>query len=125
LLDLLQELVGRRAVADDPVDLVPVLVDEELGRRGIDLELLVNGVADLVAAGGAIKDDVLVEKIGVLGVVIELLDQQFAAPSATREEIDEDELVLFLGPGQRLVERPVHDLGRLGGRERGDEKEAC
>jgi hypothetical protein len=125
LLDLLQELVGRRAVADDPIDLVAVLVDEQLGRSGVDLVLLVDGVADLVAAGGAVEDDVRIEEFGVLGVVVELLDQQFAAPSATREEIDEDELVLFLGLGQRLVERSRHDLGRLGGRERGDEEEAC
>jgi len=123
LLDLLQELVGRRPVADDPVDLVAVLVDEELGRGGIDLVLLVDRVADLVAGGGPIEDDVLVEEIGVLGIVVKLLDQQFTESSATRVEIDEDELVLFLGLGQRLVEVSVEDRGCLGGGERGDEEE--
>jgi len=123
LLDLLQELVGRRAVADDPVDLFPVLVDEELGRRAADGESLVDGVADLVAAAGPIEDDVLVEEIGVFGIVVELLDQQSAAPSATREEVDEDELVLFLSLGQRLVEWSGEDRGRLSGGKGGDEEE--
>ncbi|NTV81316.1 MAG: hypothetical protein HGA24_07835, partial [Candidatus Aminicenantes bacterium] len=103
-LDLFQELVGRRSVADDPVDLFPVLVDEELGRRRPDVESLIGRVAVLFAPGGAIEDDALVEEIGVFGIVVELLNQQFAASSATREEVDEDELVLFLGLGQRLVE---------------------
>jgi hypothetical protein len=115
LLDLLQEGVGRRAVADDPVDLPARLVDEELRRRGVDLEPLVDRVAVLLASDGAVEDDVGVEELGVLGVVVELLDQQFTAPSATRVEIDEDELVLFLGLGQRLFERSREDRGRLGG----------
>jgi hypothetical protein len=116
-LDLFQELVGRRSVADDPVDFLAVLVDEELGRRRVDAELLVDRIPDLVAAGSPIEDDVVVEKIGVLGIVVELLNQQFAGPSATREEVDEDELVLLLGLGQRLVEGARKDRGRLGGGE--------
>jgi hypothetical protein len=99
LLDLFQELVGGRTVADDPIDLFSILVDEELGRRALDIELLVDRVADLVAAAGAIDDEVVVEEIGVLGVVVELLNQQFTGPSATREEVEEDELVLSFGLG--------------------------
>jgi hypothetical protein len=99
LLDLVQVPVGRRAVADDPIDLAAVLVDEQLGRRAPDLEPLEDRVADLVAAAGAVDDEVLVQEIGVFGIVVELLDQQSAAPSATRVEIDQDELVLFLGLG--------------------------
>jgi len=124
LLDLFQEFVGRWSVADDPVDLFPVLVDEELRGRRVDVVLLVDGVAVLVAAAGAVEDDVLVEEIGVFGVVVELLNQQFAGPSATRVEVDEDEFVLFLGLGQRLVEGSGEDRGRLGGGEGGDEEEA-
>ena len=124
LLDLFQEFVGRGSVADDPVDLFPVLVDEELRGRRVDVVLLVDGVAVLVAAAGAIEDDVLVEEIGVFGVVVELLNQQFAGPSATRVEVDEDEFVLFLGLGQRLVKGSGEDRGRLGGGEGGDEEEA-
>jgi hypothetical protein len=76
-------LVGRGAVADDPVDLLAVLVDEELGRRRVDMKSLVDRVADLVAGGGPIDDDLGVEEIGVFGIVVELLNQQSAAPSAT------------------------------------------
>jgi hypothetical protein len=124
LLDLFQELVGGRAVADDPIDLVAVLVDEELGRRPADVELLEDAVPDLVVAAGPIDDDVVVEEIGVLGIVVKLLNQQSAAPSATRVEIDEDELVLFLRLDQRLLERSFEDRRRLGGGEGGDEEEA-
>jgi len=123
-LDLLQERVGRRSVADDPIDLFAVLVDEELGRRRPDVEPVEGRVAVLRVADGPVEDDARVEEIGVFGVVVELLNQQFAASSATREEIDEDELVLFLGFGQRLVERPGEDRRRLGGGERGDEEKA-
>jgi hypothetical protein len=77
------ELVGRRAVADDPIDLVPVLVDKEFGRGALDLESLVDRVPDLVAAAGAVDDEIGVEEIGVLGIVVELLNQQSAASSAT------------------------------------------
>jgi hypothetical protein len=124
LLDLLEELVRRRPISDDPVDLLPVLVDEELGRRRPDVEPLIGRVPVLFAPGRAIEDDVGVEEIGVFGIVVELLNQQFAAPSATRVEIDENELVLFLGLGQRLVEGPREDRRRLGGGERRDEEEA-
>jgi hypothetical protein len=119
LLDLLQELVGGRSVADDPVDLLAVLVDDELGRRRVDGELLEDRVPDLVAARGPVEDDVRVEEIGVFGVVIELLNQQFAGLSATRVKVDQDEFVLFLGFGQRLVEGSREDRGRLRGGERG------
>jgi hypothetical protein len=122
-LDLGQEIVGRRTVADDPIDLAAGLVDEQLGRRGVDLEPLVDRVAVLLAADGAVEDDVGVEELGVLGIVVELLNQQFAAPSATRVEIDEDELVLFLRLGQRFLERSREDRGRLGGGQGGEEEE--
>jgi hypothetical protein len=116
-------LVGRGAVADDPVDLLAVLVDEKIRRRRVDVKSLVDRVADLVAGRGPVDDDLSVEKIGVFGIVVELLNQQSAAPSATRVEVDENELVLFLGFGQRLVERSGEDRGRLGGGEGGDEEE--
>jgi hypothetical protein len=123
-LDFLQELVGRRPISDDPVDLLPVLVDEELGRRRPDVEPFIGGVPVFFAPDGAIEDDALVEEIGVFGIVVELLNQQFTAPSATRVEIDENELVLFLGLGQRLVEGSREDRRRLCGGERSDEEEA-
>jgi hypothetical protein len=123
-LNLFQELVGGGAVADDPIDFLPVLVDEELRGRRVDAEFLVDRVADLIAARGPVEDDVFVEEIGVFRVVVELLNQQFAGPSATREKVDEDELVELLGLGQRLVEGAGEDRGRLGGGEGGDEEEA-
>jgi hypothetical protein len=124
LFDLFQESVGGRPVTDDPVDLFPVLVDDELGRSGPDVVLFVDGVAVLVPAAGAVDDDVGVEEIGVFGVFVELLDQQFAAPSATREKVDEDELVVLFGLGQRLVEGARQDVGRLGRGEGRHEEDA-
>jgi hypothetical protein len=101
-----------------------VLVDEKTGRRGVDMEAVEERIPDLFAARGAVEDDIVVEEVGVLGVVVELLNQQFTAPSATREEIDEDELVFLLRPGQSLVEGTAHDRGGLGRRERGEEEQA-
>jgi hypothetical protein len=100
------------------------LVDEELGRRPDDVVLLVDGVAVLVAARGAVDDEVLVQELGVLGIVVELLNQQFAAPSATREEVDEDELVILLGLGQGLVERALKDRRCLSGGQRGEKEDS-
>jgi len=120
----LLELIGGRAVADNPVDFVAVLVDKKFGRGALDIEFFVDRVPDLVAAAGAVDDKIVVEKIGVLGIVVELLNQQFTGPSATREKIDEDELVFLFGLGQRLVEGATQDLCRLGRGERGDEEQA-
>jgi hypothetical protein len=123
-LDPLQVLVGGRPVTDQPVDLAAVLVNEEIGRRGVDAVLLVDGVPVLVAAAGAVDDEILVQEFGVFGVIVELLNQQFAAPSATREEVDEDELVVLFGLRQRLVEGAAEDRGRLSGGERGEKEQA-
>jgi hypothetical protein len=124
LLDLFQVSVRLPAVSDDPVDLAAVLIDEEIGRRRVDVESFVDGISDFVAARGAIKNDVVVEEIGVFGIVVELLNQQSAAPSATRVEVDKDELVGFLGLGQGLFERTAQDPRGLGGGERGEEEQA-
>jgi hypothetical protein len=125
LPELLDEFVGRRSVADDPVDLFAVPVDDELGRGGVDAELLINRIPDLVAAAGAIEDEILGKELRELGVAVNLLNQQFAAPSATREKVEQDELVFFLGLGQRLVERSGHESrGGLGRSEGSDDQQA-
>jgi hypothetical protein len=124
LLDSLQEIVGGRTVTDQPVDLAAVFIDKEFGRRPADFVLLVDRVPVLVAATGAVNDEIFVEEVGVFGVVVELLDQQFTAPSATREEIDEDELVVLFGLGQGLVEGAAEDCGRLSGGERGEKEDS-
>jgi hypothetical protein len=107
-----------------PVHFLAVPVDDELrGGRG-DVEFLKDSVPDLIAAAGAVKDEILGQEVGILGVAVELLDQQFAGPSATREKVDEDELVFLFGLRQRLVEWAAHELGRLGRGEGSDEEQA-
>jgi hypothetical protein len=107
LLDLLVELRRRRRVGVDPVDLVPVPVEEQEERRPLDLVLLEDLLAGLGAPVSAVEDEVLLEEFLVGGVGIILLDQQFAGPSAAfLVEIEEQELVVGLRLGQGLLDRP-------------------
>jgi hypothetical protein len=104
-LDLLQELFGRRLVAGDPVDLLPVTVQEEEERSAADAEPLDQALAGEIAAAGPIEYDVLFEELGELGDIVELLDQQLAVASAVLlEEVEEQELTARFGLGQRVFE---------------------
>jgi hypothetical protein len=124
-LELLEIGVSRRPVADDPVDLVPVLVEDENGRRRLDSEPGEDGFPGEVAARRTIENERLGEEIGELGVFVNLLDQQVAASSATSlVEVDEDGFVLLLGQGQRLVEGALKEGRALGGSHRGHEDES-
>jgi hypothetical protein len=124
LLDLLVELRRRGLVCVDPVDLVPVPVEEQEERGPQDLVLLVDLFSDLGAPGSAVEDEVVFEELLVSGVGIVLLDQQFAGPSAAfLEEIEQQELVLGLRLGQGVLDRagePGLAEGR-GGRKGEDE----
>ncbi len=108
------EFDGRRAVADDPVDFLPVFVDDELGRSAADVVSFVDGVAERISPAGAVDDEVFVQEFGVIGVFVELLDQQFTAPSTVGVEIDEDGFVFLLGQSQCFLERSLVNRGRLG-----------
>ena len=63
------------------------------------------------------------QKIAVLGIFVELLDQQVAVRSTARRiKIDEQELFSFLGHAERIFKRArVPGLGKAWG-GRGDEK---
>jgi hypothetical protein len=105
LQDLLVELRSRGRVRVDPVDLLPVPVEEEDEGRSLDLEPLVDLIADLGAAGGAVKDEVVFDELLVGGIGIILLNQQLAGPSAAfLEEIEEQKPVLGLRLGQGIVD---------------------
>ena len=53
---------------------------------------------------GPEEDEILVQEGVELGVVVELLTEQFAAPSGVGVEVDENQLVLDLGLGDCLVQ---------------------
>jgi hypothetical protein len=107
-LELLDIGVGRRRVAGEPVDLLPGLVEDQDGRRRLESEAGEDRFSRELAAGRPVEDEGLGEEVGELGVLVNLLDQQVAAPSATLlVEVDEDELVLLFGLGHGLVERPL------------------
>jgi hypothetical protein len=100
---------------------LPVRVKDEPGRGGRNVEPRKDRIPELVPSQGAVEDE-LFQEIGVFGAVVKLLDQQFAVPSAALlGEIDEDGLVLFLGRGQRGVDRPADP--RLGDPGHGGDKE--
>jgi hypothetical protein len=56
------------------------------------------------------------------GVGVKLLTQQFTAASATAVEIDEDEFVLALGLGHRLVKGSLEPILRRRGRGENEEE---
>lgn len=123
-MDFFQELVGGRSIAYDPIHFFAILVDKKEGRRPRDVELFEEGVPDLVALAGPVEDEVFREEFGVLRIAFELLNQQSAGPSATREEFDQEEFVFLFGLSQRLVEGSAHELNRLGGGQGYDEDHA-
>jgi len=115
LLDLLVELRRRGGVGVDPVDLVPVPVEEQEKRRAQDLVPLVDLLSGLGAAGGAVEDEVVFDELLVNGVGVILLDQQLAGPSAAfLEEIEEQELVLGFRLGQGVLDRPCEPILAVG-----------
>jgi hypothetical protein len=125
LQDLLMEFRRRGRVGVDPVDLVPVPVEEQEERGPEDLVPLEDLFAGLGPSGGAIEDEIVFEELLVDGVGIVLLDQQFAGPSAAfLEEIEEQELVLGFCFGQGVFDRsgePDLAVGR-GGRQDEDKR---
>jgi len=124
LLDLLVELRRRGSVGVDPVDLVPVPVEEQEERRAPDLVLLVDLLAGLGAAGGAVEDEVVLDELFVNGVGVILLNQQLAGPSAAfLEEIEEQELVLGFRLVQGVLDRPCEPVLAVGRRGRHGEGE--
>jgi hypothetical protein len=112
------EILGRRVIADEPVDLRPVAAQDERRRGGPDRESLEGFGADRLAIIGQKDDEILVEEGMKLGVLVKLLTQQSAASSATAVKIDDDQLVLGPGFGHGLVQRSLEPvLGRSGGGE--------
>jgi hypothetical protein len=64
------------------------------------------------------QDEIGVQEVLELGIIIELLTQQFTAPSGVRIKINEDQLVIDLGLGHRFVQGSLEPaLGRGQGGE--------
>jgi hypothetical protein len=56
------------------------------------------------------KNKILVEKLLKFFVSVELLIQQYAGPSAIREEVDQDELVFAFGFGHRIIQAALEPI---------------
>jgi len=70
-------------------------------------------VAEGIGGIGPGEDEIAVEEGFELGVGVKLLTQQYAAPSASAEEVEQDQLVFGLGFGDRVVQGPFEPgLGR-------------
>jgi hypothetical protein len=118
LLETGLEVLRGRTVADEPIDLRPVAAQDEGRRRPRDGELLERRRTEGFVDVRKEEDEIFFEEGMELGVLVKLLTQQSAAPSATAEEIDEDELVLAPGLGHGLVQRTLEPvLGKCGGCE--------
>ncbi len=76
-------------------------------------EFLEDRVSGGVLQDGPEGDEILVQEGFELGVVVELLTEQFASPSGIGREVDQNPLVFGLGLGHGLIEGPLEkDLGR-------------
>lgn len=109
------EILGWGRIAAEPVDLRPVATKDKRGRRCLDRKSLEGFCADFRVDVGQEKDEILVEERMELDVLVKLLTQQSATPSATAEEIDEYELILALCLGHGLIQRSLEPgLSRSG-----------
>jgi hypothetical protein len=70
------KLVRRGLVASNPIDLVPVAVEEEEERSPGDGELPEDGFADAVASKRPIENEFIGEKRAVFRILVVLLTQQ-------------------------------------------------
>jgi len=80
------ELIGWGAITADPVDFLPVPVDEKQERGSGDIESLKNRVSGFVSSRRPVEDEILFEEFAVFRIVVVLLTQQYTAPSAARGE---------------------------------------
>ena len=56
------------------------------------------------------KNKILVKKLLKFFVSVELLIQQYAGPSAIREEVDQDELVFAFGLGDSVIQAALEPI---------------
>jgi len=123
LVDLFLEFFGGGIVAQDPIELRSVGVEEQDRGRGPDLEPVEDGFPVGFLGGRLEEDEILGQVILILGVFEELLTEQFATPSGVGVEIEEKLLSLGLGLGHGLIERPFGEgIGRLGEGDGGENK---
>jgi len=108
-----QVSLGRRRVVGEQIDFGAVS-GQDVGQRsemgGVVLPDDGNGPGIVLA--GAVEDEMPIQEILELGIFVELLTQQSAAPSAVREEIDQDVFSFGFGFSQSFVQRsPEPGLG--------------
>jgi hypothetical protein len=121
------ELIGRGAVAADPVDLLSIPVNEKQERGSGDIESLKNRVSGFVSSRRPVEDEILFQELAVFRVVVVLLTQQYTAPSAARsKEIQQQQLPLGLRLGQGVVDRAREpSLGREKGGKKKKHESKC
>lgn len=116
------KFLGRPRIARDPIDLGAVGAEKEQERRARDGIPLIKLLAGDVAAERTEEDEMIVEELGVFWIVIVLLTQQYAVPSAgLGEKINEQRLPRRFRRGQGVFERAlVPGLRREEDREKHD-----
>jgi hypothetical protein len=98
------ELLRPAGIAIDPIPLRAVRGEEKQEGRSLDVVLLEDGLSGGIAPDGPEEDKVILKILGVVGLIVVLLTQQYAAPSARLDvKVDEDGLAGCLGLGQGFV----------------------
>jgi hypothetical protein len=122
-VEFLDERFDRGIIAEDPVELRSVGLEEEDGRRGPDLVLVEEDTAGGFLGDRLKEDEILGQVVLILGDIEELLTEQLAARSGVGVEIEEELLVLGFGLGLGFVERALEEgIRSLGEGRRGEKK---
>ena len=120
-VELLDERLGRRVIAEDPIELRAVGLEEKDGRRGPDLVFVEEDPAGGLLGDRLEKDEILGQVVLILGGIEQLLTEQLAARSSVGVEKEEELLVLGFGLGLSVFEWALEE--RILGEGRNGEKQ--
>jgi hypothetical protein len=70
------ELIGWRTIAADPVDFLPVPVEEKQKGSSGNIESLEDRIPSFVSSGSPVKDKILFQEFTVFWIIVVLLTQQ-------------------------------------------------
>ena len=93
-----------------PIVLRTVIFEYHYRRGSPDVEPLVNLVSNFFSPYGMEKNKILVKILLEFFVSVELLIQQYAGPSAIREEVDQNQLVFAFSLGDGIIQASLEPI---------------
>jgi len=114
-VDLILIFIGWGIIAQNPIDGFTIAVEEHDGGGGADGVFGEDDLARRFLGENLNQDEILGQEVFIGGVIVKLLTEQSAAPSGIGAEIEENQLVLRFGLGERLVQGAFEPIRALGG----------